>query len=76
LPPEKNVRLEIEAAARTSAELISPFWLVSSSDRPPSWSVSVGDLLAAEERDVVVAFGFVSQVERAGHRSALASADR
>jgi Ca-activated chloride channel family protein len=55
----RNVRLEIEAAPGTSAELISPFWLYQSSDGAARWSVSLGDLLAGEQRDVVVRFGFL-----------------
>lgn len=51
----RNVRLEIEAAPGTSAELISPFWLTSQSDNGARWAVALGDLLAGEERDVLFA---------------------
>ena len=64
----RNVRLEIEAAPGTSAELISPFWMNPLLDNSARWAVTLGDLLAGEERDVVVRFGFLSQLEHAGHR--------
>lgn len=64
----RNVRLEVEAAPGTTAELISPFWLTPPSDGGAHWSIVLGDLLAGEERDVVVRFGFLSQLEHSGHR--------
>ncbi len=59
----RNVRLEIEAVPGTSAELISPFWLTPLPDQSARWVVAVGDPLAVEERDLVVRFGFKSQLE-------------
>ena len=64
----RNVRLEIEAAPGTRAELISPFWMNPLPDTSARWAVIVGDLLSGEEREVVVRFGFLSQMEHAGHR--------
>src|SRR5260370_12920902 len=32
-----------------------------------SWSVTLGDLLAGEDRHAVVRFGFMTQLEHAGH---------
>jgi len=61
----RNVRLEIHAAPGTSAELVSPYWLTSTGDA--RWSVALGDLLAGEDRHVIVRFGFLSQPEHAGH---------
>jgi hypothetical protein len=60
----RNVSLEIEATTGTTAELISPYWLATASDGVTSWSVSLGDLLAGEERDVVVRFGLLNGVEQ------------
>jgi Ca-activated chloride channel homolog len=51
-----NVRLEIHATRGTSAEVVSAFW--SNETHTAQWSVALGDLIACEERHVIVRFGF------------------
>jgi Ca-activated chloride channel family protein len=51
-----NVRLEIAATVGTEAEVISPYWPESTGDS--AWSVTLGDLLDGEERQVIVRFAF------------------
>ncbi len=63
----RDVRLEIQGAPGTTAEMISPYWMTTAGDLEWSWSVTLGDLLAGENRHVVVRFGFMTQLEHAGH---------
>jgi Mg-chelatase subunit ChlD len=58
----RSVQLEIEASPGTAAELISPFWLTALGDNVARWSVALGDLLAGEQRDVVMRFGFLNRL--------------
>jgi Ca-activated chloride channel homolog len=57
----RDVRLEIQGAAGTSAEMISPYWMQPLSNRDSAWSVTLGDLLGEEDRHAVVRFGFTIQ---------------
>jgi Ca-activated chloride channel family protein len=61
----RNVCIEIEVSSGTSVEMISPFWMSRDSERRTRWAVSLGDLLASEERDAVLRFGFTGQAEPA-----------
>jgi Ca-activated chloride channel family protein len=63
----RDVRLEIEGAPGTTAEMIGPYWMSTEDERGSNWSVTLGDLLAGEDRHVVVRFGFVAQLEHPGH---------
>jgi len=63
----RDVRLEIEGAPGTTAEMISPHWMSKSGELGWSWSVTLGDLLAGEDRHAVVRFGFMTQLEHTGH---------
>jgi hypothetical protein len=63
----RDVRLEIQGAPGTTAEMISPYWMQPLGDAGWSWSVTLGDLLGGEDRHVVVRFGFMTQLEHAGH---------
>jgi Ca-activated chloride channel family protein len=53
-----QVRLELEADHGVTAEVISEYWVSQISTGPSRWSIMMGDLLAGEERHVVVRFGF------------------
>jgi len=55
-----RVRLEIEMAPGMTGELISAFRRSGAAEQASTWSVDLGDLLASEERHVVVRFGFPS----------------
>jgi Ca-activated chloride channel family protein len=62
----RDVRLDIEAAPGTTAEMISPYWVARADEPGGSWSVTLGDLLAGEDRHVVVRFGFMTQLAHTG----------
>jgi Ca-activated chloride channel family protein len=51
-----NVRLEIQATPSTTAEIVSTYWI--GSQQADAWTIALGDLLAGEERHVVVRFRF------------------
>lgn len=53
-----RVRLEIEAQPGMGAEAISMYPLTAVADKPATWSLDIGDLFAAEERQIVVRFSF------------------
>jgi Ca-activated chloride channel homolog len=57
-----RVRLELEADPGVTAEVVSAYWTRGAPGpdgaRSGRWSVAVGDLLAGEERHVVVRFAF------------------
>ncbi len=53
-----RVRVEIEAVAGMSAEVISAYRQTANGGEARHWSVGIGDLLSGEERHVVVRFGF------------------
>jgi Ca-activated chloride channel homolog len=59
-----RVRLELEADPGVTAEVVSAYWTRGDPEQggAPSgrWSVAVGDLLAGEERHLVVRFAFPS----------------
>src|SRR5260221_1294972 len=55
-----RVRLEVEMAPGMTGELISAFRRSGAAEQASTWSVDLGDLLANEERHVVVRFGFPS----------------
>jgi Ca-activated chloride channel family protein len=59
----RDVRLEIEGAPGTTAEIVSPYWMQQATASGWSWSVTLGDLLAGEFRQVVVRFGFTNTNE-------------
>jgi Ca-activated chloride channel homolog len=63
----RDVRLEIQGTSGATAEMISPYWMQQSGDGGSSWSVTLGDLLGGEDRHVVVRFGFMTQLQLAGH---------
>jgi Ca-activated chloride channel family protein len=52
-----RVRLEIEVEAGVTVEVVSEYHATHAGERP-HWVLAVGDLLAGEERHVVVRFGF------------------
>jgi Ca-activated chloride channel family protein len=60
-----NVRLEIKATPGTGAEVVSLYW--SQATRASSWTISLGDLLASEERHVLVRFEFSGSEPDAAH---------
>ncbi len=55
-----RVRLGLEMAPGMTGELISAFRRSAAAEQASAWSVDLGDLLANEERHVVVRFGFPS----------------
>lgn len=66
-----HVRLEIEASAGMTVDVVSAYPIQDVSDAPedhgaglPYWSVAIGDLLSGEVRHIVARFGF-PQVDRA-----------
>jgi len=63
----RDARLEIVGAPGTTAEMISPYWMSGGGELGLNWSVTLGDLLAGEDRHVVVRLGFMTQVEHARH---------
>ena len=63
----RDVRLELQAAPGTTAEMISPYWMSRVSEVDSNWSVTLGDLLAGEDRHAVVRFGFMTQLAHTGH---------
>ncbi|MDP2935463.1 MAG: VWA domain-containing protein [Dehalococcoidia bacterium] len=52
-----NVRLEVEVGKDVGIEVVSAYWLSGPQD-PSRRTLAVGDLMADEERPVVVRFGF------------------
>jgi Ca-activated chloride channel homolog len=53
-----RVRLEIEAVAGMTAEVISAYRQADPAGETHQWSIGIGDLLGGEERHLVVRFGF------------------
>ena len=53
-----QVRVELEVDPAVDVAVISEYWLSQGQTEPARWSVMVGDLLAGEERHIVVRFGF------------------
>ena len=51
-----SVALEIDASPWIDAELVSPYWPRQTAAH--QWSIALGDLLAGEERHVIVRFAF------------------
>jgi Ca-activated chloride channel homolog len=51
-----NVALEISAGPGIDAELVSPYWPRQTA--ATQWTIALGDLLAGEERHVIVRFAF------------------
>lgn len=62
----RQVRLELEAEAGMSADVVSTYWTSSTQPDGTSWSVAIGDLLGGDERHVVVRFGFPDQQGQEG----------
>jgi Ca-activated chloride channel family protein len=59
-----QVTLELEVEAGITAEMISAYRLDADTGRPNVHSIVVGDLLAGEERPIIIRFGFPA---RNGH---------
>jgi Ca-activated chloride channel family protein len=60
-----SAHLELEAGAGVTADVVSAYWVPPAAPSAPGadgggarWSVALGDLVAGEERHVVVRFGF------------------
>lgn len=53
-----RARLEIEAGAGITAEVISRYWTRPAGAGRTAWTVEVGDLIAGEDRHLIVRFGF------------------
>jgi Ca-activated chloride channel family protein len=62
----RRVRLELEAEAGMTADVISTYWTSTTQPGGVAWSVAIGDLIGGDERHVVVRFGFP---EQHGHES-------
>jgi Ca-activated chloride channel family protein len=62
----RQVRLELEAEAGVSADVVSTYWTSTTQPGATSWSVAIGDLIGGDERHVVVRFGFPSQQGQEG----------
>jgi Ca-activated chloride channel family protein len=69
-----RVRLELEVEWGVTVDVVSAYWARTASPDEPAgapggrrWSIAIGDLLAGEERHVVVRFGFPSASGRYTH---------
>jgi Ca-activated chloride channel family protein len=59
-----QVRLEIETIKGVELDLISPYWMRSTPEKPLRRVISIGDLQSGEERPVVVRFTFPEQADQ------------
>ncbi len=62
----RDVRLEIQGAPGTTAEMISPYWMQTLPESSWTWAATLGDLIGGEYRHVVVRFGFMNQAGQSG----------
>ena len=56
-----RTRLEVVMTPGMSAEMISAYRLAESDRQAERWQIDIGDLLNAEDRDIVVRFSFPRQ---------------
>jgi Ca-activated chloride channel family protein len=59
-----NVRLEIEAEAGATVELLSIYHTQQDADHPYRWSAMIGDLIGGEERHVLTSVNFPLSARR------------
>ncbi|HET7034843.1 MAG TPA: hypothetical protein VFI42_04110, partial [Thermomicrobiaceae bacterium] len=60
----RDVRLEVECAPGIELEVISDYWTRREQGDHPNWSIAVGDLIAGDERHVVLRLGFPPRLAR------------